>query len=233
MTKEQLKEILDKHELWLGRYPNGVRADLSEANLTGVDLSRTNLAWVNLDGANLSGADLFGADLAKANLSEADLAKANLCDTNLIRAYLFGANLSKANLIGADLREANLYGVNLSEANLTNAKLPNYKILPEEGPFYAYKKVMNTIITLYIPRSAERISSLVGRKCRVSKAKVVKIEFLDDVKTEKLVSNHDNKTEYQLNKWIKPNKFDDDIRIECTSGIHCFITKKEAINYQK
>ena len=102
-----------------------------------------------------------------------------------------------------------------------------FQIVPELGPFYAFKKLKNNIIaTLYIPRSAKRVNST-SRKCRVSKAKVI---ALSNGNTE----SHDKysgKLLYKLNKWVKPDSFNDDIREECTNGIHCFITKKEAEEY--
>lgn len=38
MTKEELALILDKHKKWLNDDPDGERADLSRANLSGADL---------------------------------------------------------------------------------------------------------------------------------------------------------------------------------------------------
>ena len=50
-TTDELKNILEKHVLWIRGDKHGVRADLHEANLSGADLR----------GAILSGADLYGA----------------------------------------------------------------------------------------------------------------------------------------------------------------------------
>ena len=88
-TKEELKEILEKHALWLHGEEGGVRADLREA-----DLYRANLREVNLS----------GADLYRANLEGADLYRANLRGANLYRANLEGANLEGANLERASLQ---------------------------------------------------------------------------------------------------------------------------------
>ena len=97
-----LKEILEKHELWLSGDKTGERANLSGSNLSG-----SNLSGANLSGINLSGADLSGADLR---------------ETDLICASLICADLSGADLSGADLSDADLYHANLSGANLSGAK---------------------------------------------------------------------------------------------------------------
>lgn len=57
-TKDELKEILDKHLKWLRNKPGGERADLSGADLSGADLYGANLY-----GANLSCANLYGAKI--------------------------------------------------------------------------------------------------------------------------------------------------------------------------
>ena len=83
MNQEELQKILEAHKKWINSEDDGVRADLSEANLSGAelrgaDLSGAELRGANLRGANLSDADLSGADLRGANLSDADLRGANL-----------------------------------------------------------------------------------------------------------------------------------------------------------
>ena len=123
-----IKDILDKHAAWLRGEPEGVKADLAEANLSradlsGANLSKANLSWANLFGANLTGAHLSWAKLSGANLTGANLTEANLSEANLSWADLFGANLTEANLSKANLSEANLSEANLSWADLSGANL--------------------------------------------------------------------------------------------------------------
>ena len=97
MTQEKIKEIIEKHALWLKDDESGERA-----NLRGADLSGANLRLADLSVANLSMANLRGADLSVANLSGADLSGANLRGADLSVADLSGANLSGAkNLISS------------------------------------------------------------------------------------------------------------------------------------
>ena len=139
------------------------------------------------------------------------------------KANLYGANLSKANLSGANLYGANLTEVNLTEANLTGAKLPHFQICPEEGSFIGWKKLTGGVITkLLVPAEAKRTSTLVGRKCRAEW-----VEVLSGCGWDK----HKGKTEYVAGKSVYPDKYDDDIRVECTHGIHFFMTRKEAGEY--
>ena len=108
------------HKLWLKGDKDGVRADLSGTNLSGVYLMDANLSRANLEYANLSGAKLRDANLEYANLKDAYLGNAKLWGANL-----GGANLEDANLMDADLRGANLEGANLEGAKLRGADLEN------------------------------------------------------------------------------------------------------------
>ena len=83
MENEKLKEILNKHILYLNEEKNG-----EKANLRGADLRGAYLRGANLRGANLEGADLEGANLSEAYLREANLRGANLRGANLSGCYL-------------------------------------------------------------------------------------------------------------------------------------------------
>jgi hypothetical protein len=172
--------------------------------------------------ANLVGADLFEANLIKANLVGANLSKANLT----------WANLSNANLSNANLSKANLRKANLSKANLAGAILPDFKITPDTGVFTGWKKVSGNVI-LKLEIIGERNSSLIGRKCRTNKAKVVEAYNPDgSIRTEKeFRSLHDPKFKYVVGETVCEPEYDPDIRVECTTGIHFFMTRQEAEGY--
>ena len=203
ISNDDLKEILRKHALWVMGDPKGERANLREANLIGANLYRANLI-----GANLRCADLRCADLYRANL--------------------YGADLSEANLIGANLREADL-----SEANLRGANIDWPLVCPEEGSFIGYKKCRgNLIVELEIPKDALR-SSATTRKCRCSKAKVLSITNLDGSKSEhtEATSKRDPSFVYKVGETVEVPNFDPNRFNECSTGIHFFITRQEAVSY--
>ena len=173
--------------------------------------------------ANLREADLSGAYLTEADLREADLRKADLSG-----AYLIWAHLSQANLIGANLSRAKLYGVNLHKA-----KLDWPLVCPEKGSFAGYKKCRdNLIVELKIPEDALRSSATTG-KCRCSKAKVLSITDLDgsEVNVEYAVSKKDSGFFYKVGEVVSVNDFDTNRWKECSTGIHFFMTREEAIKY--
>jgi len=129
MNPNEIKKILNEHELWLtSDKKEGKRADLQGAKLRGANLQEANLGKANLVQADLRQADLQGgyfrgADFRGANLQEANLIKADLRGTESKNINLQGANLYRANLRGANLEEANLREVNFEEANLRETYL--------------------------------------------------------------------------------------------------------------
>ena len=248
ISKEELAVILKNHQDWLRDNSKGIPADLSFANLSSADLSEANLRGANLSRSNLSYADLSYAHLSYADLSYANLSYANLRDARLIHANLRDADLRDANLRYADLRDANLQKANLRDANLQKANLltanlieviglDRRSIVPEAGQFIAYKKVEDGdcnryILTLLVSKHSPRIGGLTERKCRVQRVKVLKAETVDGKPTSltRFYSSHTRDFQYHVGQWVK-SSFNRDIREVCTSGIHCFITKQEAIDY--
>jgi len=152
-------------------------------------------------------------------------AKANLREADLSGAYLRRADLSGANLREADLREAYLRG-----AKLSGAKLPPFQI-PQDGSLTVWKKGIEiddstpTLIQLLIPAEAKRTACLISRKCRAEFAQVVAFE---PPTTGTVVGLKQADFIYVLGETIRPDSYDDDIRVECSHGIHFFLTKAEA-----
>lgn len=133
--------------------------------------------------------------------------------------------------MGADLSGANLTGANLSEAE----NIPYIPMIcPEEGSFIAYKKVRsNIILKLLIPKEAKRCSGL-SRKCRCNKAIVLEMQNYNgesiDVKEAYSIFNKFFK--YRIGEIVEVSDFDEDRWNECTTGIHFFINRQEAIEYR-
>ena len=148
-------------------------------------------------------------------------------------ADLRGANLYGANLYGADLRGANLYGADLRGANLYGAM--NFKLpiaCPYTGEFIGWKKANGYIVKLLIPEDAKRLSAT-GRKCRCNKAKVLEIQVLDGRRADisEVRSGYDHDFVYTAGETVQVDNFDDDRWNECSTGIHFFITREEAVDY--
>ena len=222
----------------------GLNRALSDAIRKGISLAEANLIGTNLSGMNLSGANLTGANLSSAILIGANLKDANLKNANLYRADLSWANLEGADLTNANLEYAILYSANLDGSFITGAKVHGANIFgaknipfiplscPSEGAFTAWKKVDGYfLVKLQIPEDARR-SSATTRNCRCDKAMVLDITSLDGEEHYNEVVNYNyTTTVYKVGEMVYPNSFDDYRWLECSTGIHFFINKEDAINY--
>jgi hypothetical protein len=180
--------------------------------------------WARKSDADLRGADLRGADLRGADLRDADLRGADLRGADL-RGDLRGADLRDADLRDADLR-GDLRGANLSGAKNADAAIAKTRILPE-GAIVGWKKAQGHIVKLLIPAEAKR-SHAFGRKCRAEFADVLEIDGAEVVYT----NHHGPKTEYRVGQRVTPDKWDENWQEECSNGIHFFITRIEAEEWE-
>jgi hypothetical protein len=91
-----------------------------------------------------------------------------------------------------------------------------------EGDLIGWKKLQSGVICkLQIPAKALRVGGLIGRKCRAEFAVVLEGEG----------SGLQNGHVYKVGETVKPDKYDPNPFVECSNGIHFFITKQEAMDY--
>ena len=138
------------------------------------------------------------------------------CEAASILLALQAALKSGANLCGADLRGADLSGAK---------GLATLKVCPEVGQFVGFKKINGSIITLLIPADAKRVNAYGSRKCRAEFAYVLRV----DGPTYALTAH--NGFVYPTSGLVAPDSFDPDPRVECSHGIHFFMTRQEALEY--
>ena len=177
--------------------------------------------------ADLSGANLFGADLSRANLSGANLFGADLSGADLSGANLFGANLFGADLSGADLSGANLFGADLSRAKIDDITAARLSILPDCGDVIGWKKCRGDVIVKLLIKDDTPRSNATGRKCRAERATVLEV-----IGAEFGISKYDPKFEYIVGSEVVCHEWDANRWNECGGGIHFFITRIEAENYE-
>jgi hypothetical protein len=227
---EQEKEVCGKYCL------DGLQIcglDLKGAILNDVVMPHSTFIDVNLTFAKMRRMDLFGSSLISAKLFKANLYGSDLRFANLRGADLRKAFASNISLTGADMTDAIIKDMDLTDAELIGVKNMECPLsCPEEGSFYGYKKLNDRyLITLLIPADAKR-SSATSNKCRCSKAEVINILDLD---TKELIEEVSSDTyvpiTYKMGKKVYPDYFDEFRWNECSSGIHFFCSREDALNY--
>lgn len=172
------------------------------------------------------------------------------CDFS--RCDMRGVTFKRCHFYNCDFEEAELppfFHPNTMEDCINIPYMP--MVCPEEGEFIGYKIASpeqmpvlssivmphenmgpaNVLVTLKIPADARR-SSAGGRKCRCDKAKVIGLEFFGGHKGENVAySKFDARFEYRVGDEISVPFFDENRWNECSTGIHFFINRKEALQY--
>ena len=225
-------------------------ANFKYANLNDVNFYKSNLREADLRRASLQHTNLSYADFREATLNDANIANSNLThadfgDASLIGAYLAHSNLTRADFRGANLRFADLrdcvfYDTDLRGCNFIHASFVGSNYIPyiplqcpSDGAFVGWKKVDDVLIKLEIPVDAKR-SSATTNKCRCDKAKV--LGFYDslgvnELDITELVNDKYEKCKYVKGEMVYLDSFDEDRWNECSHGIHFFVNKQDAINY--
>lgn len=218
MTQIELNKIIENHQHYLNKDIDGwknMRADLSYENLSRLDLKNADLREANLCGAFCCYTNLCGVDLRNADFREVNMFGANLRDANL-----FGVNFKNAKIIYAETNE--------------NTKIDYPIACPETGSFIGYKKAAyEKIVKLQICEDAKR-SSAIGKKCRCSKALVLSIGNIDgsDSGLQEIESDFDSRFVYRIGEIAEVSDFDDNRLNECAPGIHFFMDRQDAVEYE-
>lgn len=151
---------------------------------------------------------------------------------NTIAKTLLEAIKNSADLRRADLRRADLRRADLRRADANESTCMFFPQCPVEGSFIDWKKANGIIVKLRITESAKR-SSATSLKCRCSEAKVLDIQNIDGSSAGiKTVSSDRYKDfKYTIGETVKVDDFDEDRWNECSTGIHFFISREAAIQY--
>lgn len=180
-------------------------------------------------------ADLRNANLMGMSFRFCTFLRADLRGANLRRACLEGADLQSADLRGSNLDSADIRGTNFAYSDLRGTTLPDYSILPSEGSFIGFKKCHAGVV-LKLEILGRRLNSLGSRKCRTNKVRVISAcrmypseDFKEDFDFEVMSMFHPRFRYFP--GAVVTSEIDDDIRVECTKGIHFFLTEKEAREY--
>jgi len=94
-----------------------------------------------------------------------------------------------------------------------------------------YLKSGKTVLKYELDESSRY--EVLTRKCRCSEALVVSITNIDGTKANinEVKSDEDKEFVYKVGEVVKVDDFDDNRWEECSTGIHFFITREEAVEY--
>ena len=190
---------------------------------------------VSFQHCNLRRAKFRGCIFYGCSFIDCDLSKAHFSCSSSIVAGTFAR---------CDFDQARLPDLFIPSSIIGSENVPYIPMVcPDEGEFIGYKKAWAVddglrypvLVTLRIPADALRSSGF-GRKCRCSKAIVVKMERISPevhpIPVPMARSIFDEHFIYTEGKEVTPrNGFCTERWDVCSGGIHFFMNKREAIEY--
>lgn len=193
-------------------------------------------------GTVFNNCEFYDCRFVRSTISETFFSQCSFNNTDFTRTVVAHSgfeNLSFANMhVDSESSFYETYFDPISD-NEDNIRKYFLSTCPAEGSFIGWKKAYDVdnnrqvLVKLKIEDDAKR-SSAFGKKCRCSKARVMGIFTLDGKQLQdvKVRSFYDKAFMYEVGKTVTPvAEFDDNWSDECSSGIHFFISKEDAINY--
>ena len=118
---------------------------------------------------------------------------------------------------------------------------PEYKHYPSDCDFVGWKVIKDAqtphtlyLVKLLIPKDA-KVSSWIGDKVRADRAYVLNIYDQEGKEVQEVIAkcaiNDKILTDYTVGEYSYPDDFDDNFRNICSNGIHFFLDKQEAMDY--
>ena len=171
ITREKFRKILKLHKKWLSKESDGVRADFTGYDLSGMPFKNENLKYAVLADTTIKYADFTDCCLEGAVLCNAKFLKASFIETNLKSADCEGAEfkrcefdyskLEKASFKSAQFEETYIRNCNTTQTDFrkTIFKFSNLKELNPKGADFSETKFESTEYPLGF--SSVRIKELI------------------------------------------------------------------------
>lgn len=201
--------------------------DLTNAELSDADFTLSSFQNTKLDGANFENSSVENALFDGCSMKNANFKHANMKTGSFRYCDMRNCNIEDADLFGAVLEYAKLDGI------ISNEGTKWFRLhCPERGAFLGYKKcVNNRLVQLLIPADAKRTSATLP-SCRCNKAKVLTIKSFDyQDNYDEAWSLVDENFVYKKGEWVEVKDFNEDRWMDSTTGIHFWMTRKEAQDY--
>ena len=115
------------------------------------------------------------------------------------------------------------YASDLLDADTIAEISAPYNIVPQTGDLIGWKKLKGGVICKLLIKDGTPRNSAFGRKCRCERATVLEGDG---------ASIYDGNTRYEVGKEVVSDKYDTNRWNECSGGIHFFLTKEEAEEYE-
>lgn len=225
---------------------NMSRSVMSQVDFMGSELENVNMNMATIEHVVFSNCDFLCADFRRSSLRDvamkcgsyrnADFSMANLVRVDMCNSDFYEAKFVNGGIYSSVLTEGNFDEVDFRGVKVNTSTIGYVMACPSEGSYIGWKKCGDKcgeyIVKLLVTEDALR-SSATTRKCRCSKAKVLEIQTMDGHKSNKRVvySTYHTMFKYEVGKVVSVSDFDPNRWIECSIGIHHFVSREDAVFY--
>lgn len=138
LIQEVLDSILDQHLDWLNSKPGGVRAKLSNVDLSGLTIKNRSLQFAEFQGTRLDKTKLINVNFNNSNFCESRFVNAeiigcrfeytNLSRTNFSKSKIQDTNFRNTNIMGSEFKETEIKMVTFGFCDLLGTTMINSRI---------------------------------------------------------------------------------------------------------
>lgn len=251
ITQEELDKKIELHEKWVRKEDGGEQLNLFKVICKNLDISSHSLDQAIFNDVDFINCKFYDTRFVDAIFVQCLLQDSNYSQSKLIsnlfrRCILDNLSINDSYLDNNFFINTDIRNIEPNTLNVLNDQIPIH--CPEEGEFIGFKKAYITeveykqdgyynvfcyprLVKLRIPSDAKRSSST-SNKCRCNKAEVLEItDCTGNNSYLKAYSCYDSSFKYEVGKFVEVKDFDDNRWNECSTGIHFFLTKHEAIMY--
>lgn len=213
-----------------------------------ISLTRNDLLGAEFYSCVFDGVYLENVNFNQARFDDCLFVNCAFYNVTFVDAIIMSSFFTECSFVNSNLDEAKIHDFGYSDLLMRNSKCSHIRMAcPEEGSFIAWKKVAYSapygppyeygmgikyaLVKLQIPAEAAR-SSAGSRKCRCEYADVLDIEDIGTGRKMNYVNNYEHPITYTRGKRAYPDSFDPDRWTECSHGIHFFMSKQDALEYQ-
>lgn len=243
ITQEELNKKLILHEKWLRNENGGEQLNLFEVVCANLDISNYNLKRAIFNNVHFINCKFYNIKFTNVIFVQCLLQDSNYSESIIDDNFFKRCILDNLSIIDSYLNNNFFINVDIRNMESNTLNILNYQHpihCPEEGEFIGFKQAnlkkerywyYPVLVKLRIPSDAKRCSAT-SNKCRCNKAEVLEItDYISNESYLEAYSDYDPNFKYEVGKFVEVKDFDDNRWNECSTGIHFFLTKNEAIMY--
>lgn len=231
-------------------YSSFINTNMNYCICKNSDFSSCKFILTSMAGANFYKSNLNDSDFIQAFMEHTKFREANFAYASFYRIVIHNCSFPEANFFNASFSNTRFDNVDLFSSNFNKAvfnvayadktdfneaiNVAHPMACPSDGEFIGWKKCCNNVIVkLKIPADAKR-SSAFGMKCRTNKAEVLEIQNLEGEILDRRFaeSEFDPSFTYTIGEIVEEPNFCEDRWKECAPGIHFFVDRKAAVDYE-